>query len=83
MAVFSYKGRSSDGKLINGRAQGETVEQVAQRLISTGVTPLDIQAAHAADCTAIGVATGKYDAAALREAGADHVLETLEAELPL
>jgi phosphoglycolate phosphatase len=48
-----------------------------------GDTPLDIEAAHAAGCTAIGVATGKYDAAALREAGADHVLETLEEELPL
>ena len=33
--------------------------------------------------TAVGVATGHYDAAALREAGADHVLETLEEELPL
>src|SRR5689334_11639544 len=44
MAVFSYKARSADGKLVNGRAQGETVDQVAQRLISTGVTPLDIQA---------------------------------------
>jgi phosphoglycolate phosphatase len=48
-----------------------------------GDTPLDIDAAHAADCTAIAVATGHYDAAALREAGADHVLETLEEELPL
>ena len=48
-----------------------------------GDTPLDIEAAHAAGCTAIGVATGKYDAAALREAGADHVLESLEEELPL
>jgi phosphoglycolate phosphatase len=48
-----------------------------------GDTPLDIQAAHAVDCTAIGVATGKYDRAALLEAGADHVLETLEEELPL
>jgi phosphoglycolate phosphatase len=48
-----------------------------------GDTPLDISAAHAADCTAIGVATGRYDAAALREAGADHVLDTLESELPL
>jgi phosphoglycolate phosphatase-like HAD superfamily hydrolase len=48
-----------------------------------GDTPLDIQAAHAVDCTAIGVATGHFDAAALREAGADHVLETLEEELPL
>ena len=48
-----------------------------------GDTPLDIQAAHAADCTAIAVATGQFDADALREAGADHVLETLEEELPL
>jgi phosphoglycolate phosphatase len=48
-----------------------------------GDTPLDIQAAHTVDCTAIAVATGKYDAAALREAGADHVLETLEEELPI
>jgi hypothetical protein len=29
------------------------------------------------------VATGHYDEAALREAGADHVLATLEQELPL
>jgi hypothetical protein len=31
----------------------------------------------------VGVATGNYDEAALRDAGADHVLETLESELPL
>lgn len=48
-----------------------------------GDTPLDIQAAHAAGCTAVAVATGRYDSAALREAGADHVLETLEEELPI
>jgi phosphoglycolate phosphatase len=48
-----------------------------------GDTPLDIEAAHAAGCTAIGVATGKFDAAALREAGADHVIATMEEELPL
>jgi phosphoglycolate phosphatase len=48
-----------------------------------GDTPLDIQAAHAVDCTAIGVATGHYDRAALLEAGADHVLDTLEEELPI
>jgi phosphoglycolate phosphatase len=48
-----------------------------------GDTPLDIEAAHAVGCTAIGVATGRYDQAELRDAGADHVLETLEQELPL
>lgn len=48
-----------------------------------GDTPLDIDAAHAVGCTAIAVATGHYDAAALQGAGADHVLETLKEELPL
>jgi phosphoglycolate phosphatase len=48
-----------------------------------GDTPLDIEAAHAAGCSAIAVATGRYDAAALRNAGAEHVLETLEEPLPL
>jgi phosphoglycolate phosphatase-like HAD superfamily hydrolase len=43
-----------------------------------GDTPLDVQAAHAVRCTAVGVATGHFDAAALREAGADHVVETME-----
>ena len=33
--------------------------------------------------TAVAVATGEYDREALREAGADHVLDTLEEELPL
>jgi phosphoglycolate phosphatase-like HAD superfamily hydrolase len=48
-----------------------------------GDTPLDIQAAHAVKCTAIAVATGKYDREALVEAGAENVLLTLEEELPL
>ena len=43
-----------------------------------GDTPLDVQAAHAVGCTAIAVATGHYDVAALREAGADRVVETME-----
>jgi phosphoglycolate phosphatase-like HAD superfamily hydrolase len=54
-----------------------------EHILVIGDTPLDISAAHAADCTAVGVATGHYDAAALAEAGADHVLDTLESELPL
>ena len=48
-----------------------------------GDTPRDIEAAHEVGCTAIGVATGHHDAPALREAGADRVLDTLEDELPL
>jgi MSHA biogenesis protein MshG len=42
VASFSYKGRASDGKLVTGTAPGDTIEQVAQRLIGTGVTPLEI-----------------------------------------
>jgi phosphoglycolate phosphatase len=60
---------------------GEDVPNM--KIYVIGDTPLDIQAAHAVDCTAIGVATGHYDQAALQEAGADHVLGTLEEELPL
>ncbi len=42
MASFSYKGRASDGKLVTGTAPGESIDQVAQRLLGTGVTPLEI-----------------------------------------
>jgi phosphoglycolate phosphatase len=48
-----------------------------------GDTPRDIEAAHAAGCTAIAIATGHHDAAALKEAGADRVLETMEEPFPL
>jgi MSHA biogenesis protein MshG len=44
VAVYSYKARASDGKLVSGRAQGDTVDQVAQRLIAGGSVPIDIQA---------------------------------------
>jgi MSHA biogenesis protein MshG len=42
MASFSYKGRSAEGKLVHGTAPGESIDQVAQRLLGTGVTPLEI-----------------------------------------
>jgi phosphoglycolate phosphatase-like HAD superfamily hydrolase len=48
-----------------------------------GDTPLDVEAAHAVGCTAVGVATGHYDVDALREAGADHVIATMEDPFPL
>jgi phosphoglycolate phosphatase len=67
-------------------ARGEAIfrEDVPNaEIFVIGDTPRDIEAAHAAGCSAIGIATGHYDVAALRAAGADHVLETLESELPL
>lgn len=54
-----------------------------ERIFVIGDTPLDVAAAHAVGATALGVATGHFDAAALRDAGADHVIESLEEEFPL
>jgi phosphoglycolate phosphatase len=48
-----------------------------------GDTPLDIAAAHAAGAVAVAVASGHFTVDELREAGADHVLTSLEEELPL
>ena len=84
--AYASAGIDRAGIVRQAVARGEAMfgENVPNREIFViGDTPLDIQAAHAVGCTAIGVATGHYDADALREAGADQVVETLEQELPL
>ncbi len=48
-----------------------------------GDTPHDIYAAHGAGAFAVGVAIGHFTSEELREAGADHVLDSPEEELPL
>jgi phosphoglycolate phosphatase len=53
------------------------------RCLAVGDTPVDIEASHGAGIPIAAVATGEYDADALREAGADHVLATLEEPLPV
>jgi phosphoglycolate phosphatase len=50
----------------------------AERVVVIGDTPLDVDCAHAHGARAIGVATGQYSSDALREAGGDLVLETLD-----
>jgi phosphoglycolate phosphatase len=52
---------------------------LAQDIWVLGDTPRDIEAAHHAGARAVGVATGSFDEAALRAAGADVVVPTLEA----
>ncbi|TMU90191.1 HAD family hydrolase [Streptomyces sp. DASNCL29] len=47
-----------------------------------GDTPRDIEAARAANATAVGVASGHYSAEELRAAGADHVLTSLTEPFP-
>lgn len=51
-------------------------------VLVVGDTPRDIDAAHAAGAIGVGVATGDYTVDALRAAGADYVLPTLESPLP-
>ena len=53
------------------------------RVMVVGDTPLDIEAAHGAGAIGVGVATGHYSVDELRAAGADHVVATLEEELPI
>jgi phosphoglycolate phosphatase len=84
----AYAGAGMDRAAIVREAVGRGEAIVGRELAKAeifviGDTPLDIDAAHAVGCTAIGVATGHYDSDALRNAGANHVLKTLEDELPL
>jgi phosphoglycolate phosphatase len=84
----AYAGAGMDRAAIVREAveRGEAIvgrELPKSEIFVIGDTPLDIDAAHAVGCTAIAVATGDHDSAALRDAGADHVLKTLEDELPI
>jgi phosphoglycolate phosphatase len=87
---FSFGGYGSDSPdraVLTRRAIERAKEILKQPLepkqvLVVGDTPLDIQAAHAAGAVAIGVASGHYTAEQLRDTGADHVLESLEDELP-
>jgi phosphoglycolate phosphatase len=50
--------------------------------IAVGDTPRDVKAGHGAGIEVAGVATGSYGVEALREAGADWALETVEQGFP-
>jgi phosphoglycolate phosphatase len=54
-----------------------------REILVVGDTPHDVDAAHGAGAIAVGVATGHFSREELRDAGADHVLGSLEEELPL
>ena len=43
MADFIYKGRSANGALVTGTLAGQSADAVATRLISLGVTPVEIR----------------------------------------
>jgi phosphoglycolate phosphatase-like HAD superfamily hydrolase len=53
------------------------------RCFVVGDTPLDVAAAKGAGAVAVAVASGHFSTGQLQDAGADHVLTSLEEELPL
>jgi phosphoglycolate phosphatase-like HAD superfamily hydrolase len=55
----------------------------AEACIAVGDTPRDVVAGHDVGIGVVGVATGSYPVADLREAGADWVLETVEQGFPV
>jgi phosphoglycolate phosphatase-like HAD superfamily hydrolase len=53
------------------------------KCLVVGDTPLDVAAAKGVGAVSVAVASGHFTVAQLRHAGADHVLASLEEELPL
>ncbi len=47
MSLYHYTGRSLSGDLVRGSIDGETPDAVASRLITGGITPIDITGARA------------------------------------
>ncbi len=88
---FSFGGYGSDsrerteltrcalerGRLVSGGVLGESA------CISVGDTPRDVAAGHGAGIEVVGVATGNFTVAQLREAGADHVVATVADGFPV
>jgi len=42
MTIFSYKGRSLRGDVVEGRLDADSADQIATRLLGAGITPIDI-----------------------------------------
>lgn len=43
MALFAYKGRNPRGELVQGRLEGADTGAVADHLVNTGITPIEIK----------------------------------------
>lgn len=82
---FTFGGYGSDSpdRIELTKRAVERAGAPAGSCLVVGDTPLDIHAGREAGAVSVGVASGKYSVQDLREAGADHVLASLEEELPL
>lgn len=56
MAVFAYRGRNPRGELVQGRLEGADTGAVADHLVNTGITPIDIQVVSTGAAPAANVA---------------------------
>ena len=45
MPFFAYRGRNPRGELVQGRLEGSDSAAIAEHLLNTGITPIDIRAA--------------------------------------
>jgi phosphoglycolate phosphatase-like HAD superfamily hydrolase len=85
---FGGYGTDSEDRVALTRTAIERAEAILKQELEpdevfvVGDTPLDIEAAHGARATAVGVASGVYSVESLRDAGADHVLGSLEETFP-
>ena len=43
MPVFAYRGRGTRGDLVTGKLEGVDAGAVADQLLNTGITPVDIR----------------------------------------
>ena len=53
MPYFQYRGRNSRGDAVQGRLEGADSSAIADQLLNTGVTPVDIRAAADAEAAAM------------------------------
>jgi MSHA biogenesis protein MshG len=56
MAVFAYRGRNPRGELVQGRLESSDTGAVADHLVNTGITPIDIQVVSTGAAPAANVA---------------------------
>jgi len=58
MAVYAYRGRNPRGELVQGRLEGADTGAVADHLVNTGITPIDIQVVSGSAAPAANAAPG-------------------------
>lgn len=76
MAVFAYKGRNGRGDLVQGTLEGDDSHVVADQLMNTGITPLEIREIRGAKAkTGDGKTGSAYEPAWLKRLNAKPITQ--------